>query len=99
MDQRTIRYLVRRTKILDDKLNHLFRPELNELMDIYIDYCDESFVNLICEILKQEIVKDIPLGDNFPFSNVILYSSVSEHIKTTYQTRIMDYYNSRKTYL
>ena len=55
MDQRTIRYLARRTKILDDKLNHLFRPELNEFMDIYIDYCDDSFVNLICEILKQEI--------------------------------------------
>lgn len=99
MDQRTTNYLARRIGILEDKLDDLFSPELNEFMDIYIDYCDESFVNLICEILKQEIVKDIPLGTNFPFSNVILYSSVSEHIKTTYQTRIMDYYNSRKTYL
>lgn len=99
MDQRTTNYLARRIGILEDKLDDLFSPELNEFMDIYIDYCDDSFVNLICEILKQEIVKDIPLGDNFPFSNVILYSLVSEHIKTTYQTRITEYYFHRKAYL
>lgn len=99
MDQRTTNYLARRIGILEDKLDDLFSPELNEFMDIYIDYCDDSFVNLICEILKQEIVKDIPLGDNFPFSNVILYSLVSEHIKTTYQRRITEYYFHRKAYL
>ena len=56
-------------------------------------------VNLICEILIQEIAKDIPLGDNCPFSNVILYNSVAQKIKSHYQPRIMDYYNSRKVYL
>jgi hypothetical protein len=99
MDQRTTNYLARRIGIIEDKINELFSPSLNEFMDIYIDYCDESFVNLICELLKQEIVKDIPLDDNFSFSNLVLYNSVSEHIKSTYQLRIIDYYNSRKTYL
>ena len=99
MDQRTTNYLARRIGILEDKLEDLFSPSLNELMDIYIDYCDESFVNLICKILIQETVKDIPLGTNCPFSNVILYNSVGEQIKSHYQSRIMDYYNSRKTYL
>ena len=99
MNQRTTNYLARRIGILEDKLDDLFSPELNEFMDIYIDYCDESFVNLICEILIQEIDKDIPLGDNCPFSNVILYNSVAQKIKSHYQPRIMDYYNSRKVYL
>jgi len=88
-------YFLRRAGIIDDKLNELFSPLLNEFMDIYIDYCDESFVNLICELLKQEITKDIPLGDDCPFSNVILYNSVCEQIKSHYQPRIMEYYFRR----
>ena len=99
MNQRTTNYFARRIGILEDKLDDLFSPELNEFMDIYIDYCDESFVNLICGILIQEIYKDIPLGDNCPFSNVILYNSVGKQIKSHYRPRIMDYYNSRKVYL
>jgi hypothetical protein len=99
MDQISTNYFTRRIGVLEDKLNELFSPLLNEFMDIYIDYCDESFVNLICELLKQEITKDIPLGDDCPFSNVILYNSVGEQIKSHYQPRIMEYYNSRKVYL
>jgi hypothetical protein len=99
MDQRSTNYFTRRIGILEDKLDDLFSPLLNEFMGIYLDYCGESFVNLICELLKQEITKDIPLGDDCPFSNVILYNSVGEQIKSHYQPRIMEYYNSRKVYL
>jgi hypothetical protein len=95
------KYIRRRTGIIEDKLNELFSPELNYYMDTYLNYCDESFVNLICELLKQEITKDIPLDnvDSKFFSNVDLYGKIGEHIKNKYQSRIMDYYNSRKTYL
>jgi hypothetical protein len=95
MNQRTANYFTRRIGILEDKLNELFSPELNYYMDSYLSYCDESFVNLICGLLKQEITKDIPLGDNCPFSNVILYNSVGEQIKSHYQPRIMEYYFCR----
>ena len=95
----TDKYIRRRTGMIEDKLNELFSPLLNEFMDIYIDYCDESFVNLICELLKQEITKDIPLGDDCPFSNVILYNSVDEQIKSHYQPIIMEYYFRRNKYL
>ena len=95
----TDKYIRRRTGMIEDKLNELFSPELNYYMDAYLNYCDESFVNLICGLLIQEITKDIPLGDNCPFSNVILYNSVGEQIKSHYQPRIMEYYNSRKVYL
>jgi hypothetical protein len=95
----TDKYIRRRTGMIEDKLNELFSPELNYYMDAYLSYCDESFVNLICGLLKQEITKDIPLGDNCPFSNVILRDSVGEQIKSHYQPRIMEYYNSRKVYL
>ena len=88
-------YFLRRAGIIDDKLNELFSPELNYYMDAYLSYCDESFVNLICGLLKLEITKDIPLGDNYPFSNVILYNSVGEQIKSHYQPRIMEYYFRR----
>ncbi len=88
-------YFLRRAGIIDDKLNELFSPELNYYMDAYLNYCDESFVNLICGLLKLEITKDIPLGDNYPFSNVILYNSVGELIKSHYQPRIMEYYFRR----
>jgi hypothetical protein len=97
MDQKSTNYFTRRIGVLEDKLNELFSPLLNEFMDIYIDYCNESFVNLICELLKQEITKDIPLGDDCPFSNVILYNSFGEQIKSHYQPRIMEYYHNRKT--
>lgn len=99
MDQRSTNYFTRRIGVLEDKLNELFSPLLNEFMDIYIDYCNESFVNLICELLKQEITKDIPLGDDCPFSNVILYNSVCEQIKSHYQPRIIEYYFKRKNVL
>jgi len=92
-------YFLRRAGIIDDKLNELFSPELNYYMDAYLNYCDESFVNLICGLLKLEITKDIPLGDNYPFSNVILYNSVSEQIKSNYHIRIMEYYFRRNKYL
>jgi hypothetical protein len=95
MNQRTTNYFTRRIGILEDKLNELFSPELNYYMDSYLSYCDESFVNLICGLLKQEITKDIPLGDNCPFSNVILYNSIGEQIKSHYQLRIMEYYFCR----
>ena len=88
----TDKYIRRRTGMIEDKLNELFSPELNYYMDTYLSYCDESFVNLICGLLKQEITKDIPLGDNCPFSNVILYNSIGEQIKSHYQLRIMEYY-------
>jgi len=99
MDQRSTNYFTRRIGVLEDKLNELFSPLLNEFMDIYIDYCNESFVNLICELLKQEITKDIPLGDDCPFSNIILYNSVCEQIKSHYQPRIIEYYFKRKNVL
>ena len=70
-------------------------------MDAYLDYCNESFLNLIILLLQEEVSKDIPLDnvDSKFFSNIDLYGKIGEHIKNKYQSRIMDYYNSRKTYL
>jgi hypothetical protein len=97
----TDKYIRRRTGMIEDKLNELFSPELNYYMDAYLNYCDESFVNLIILLLQEEVSKDIPLDnvDSKFFSNIDLYGKIGEHIKNKYQLRIMDYYNSRKTYL
>jgi hypothetical protein len=97
----TDKYIRRRTGIIEDKLNELFSPELNYYMDAYLDYCNESFLNLIILLLQEEVSKDIPLDnvDSKFFSNIDLYGKIGEHIKNKYQSRIMDYYNSRKTYL
>jgi hypothetical protein len=97
----TDKYIRRRTGMIEDKLNELFSPELNYYMDAYLNYCDESFVNLIILLLQEEVSKDIPLDnvDSKFFSNIDLYGKIGEHIKNKYQSRIMDYYNSRKTYL
>jgi hypothetical protein len=97
----TDKYIRRRTGMIEDKLNELFSPELNYYMDTYLSYCDESFVNLIILLLQEEVSKDIPLDnvDSKFFSNIDLYGKIGEHIKNKYQSRIIDYYNSRKTYL
>tara|TARA_R110000868_G_scaffold61727_5_gene187390 strand:+ start:2143 stop:2445 length:303 start_codon:yes stop_codon:yes gene_type:complete len=97
----TDKYIRRRTGIIEDKLNELFSPELNYYMDIYLDYSIESFLNLIVLLLQAEVSKDIPLTnvDSKFFSNIDLYGKIGEDIKNKYQLRIMDYYNSRKTYL
>ena len=95
----TDKYIRRRTGMIEDKLNELFSPELNYYMDTYLSYCDESVVNLIVLLLQTEVSKDIPLGNNCPFSNVILYNSVGEQIKNNYQPRITEYYFHRKAYL
>jgi len=98
MDQRTTNYLNRRIGILEDKLNDLFSPELNEYMDTYLTYCEESFVDLIITLLREPLVHDIPF-EKQDFVHFIIYTEIGEYIKNKYQLRIMDYYNSRKTYL
>ena len=101
MNQRTTNYIIRRTGIIDDKLNELFSPELNYYMDIYLDYCGESFLNLIVLLLQTEISKDIPLDnvDSKFFSNIDLFGKIGEHIKSNYHLRIMEYYFRRNKYL
>ena len=98
MDQRTTNYLTRRIGILEDKLNDLFSPELNEYMDTYLTYCEESFVDLIITLLRDPLVQDIPF-EKQDFSHFIIYTEIGEYIKNNYQTRITEYYFHRKAYL
>jgi hypothetical protein len=98
MDQRTTNYLARRIGILEDKLNNLFSPELNEYMDTYLTYCEESFVDLIITLLRDPLVRDIPFEQQ-DFSHFIIYTEIGEYIKSNYQSRITEYYFQRKAYL
>ena len=98
MDQRTTNYLARRIGILEDKLNNLFSPELNEYMDTYLTYCEESFVDLIITLLREPLVHDIPF-EKQDFAHFIIYTEIGEYIKNNYQPRITEYYFRRKVYL
>ena len=98
MDQRTTNYLTRRIGILEDKLNDLFSPELNEYMDTYLTYCEESFVDLIITLLREPLVHDIPF-EKQDFAHFIIYTEIGEYIKNNYQPRITKYYFHRKEYL
>ena len=98
MDQRTTNYLTRRIGILEDKLNDLFSPELNEYMDTYLTYCEESFVDLIITLLRDPLVQDIPF-EKQDFAHFIIYTEIGEYIKNNYQPRITEYYFRRKVYL
>jgi hypothetical protein len=97
MDQRTKNYLARRIGILEDKLDDLFSPELNEFMDIYIDYCDESFVDLIVLLIRETVIEDIPF-EKQGFVHFIIYTEIGEYIKNNYQPRITEYYFRRKAF-
>ena len=98
MDQRTTNYLARRIGILEDKLNDLFSSELNEYMDTYLTYCEESFVDLIITLLRDPLVRDIPFEQQ-DFSHFIIYTEIGEYIKSNYQSRITEYYFQRNAYL
>ena len=98
MDQRTTNYLTRRIGILEDKLNDLFSPELNEYMDTYLTYCEESFVDLIITLLREPLVHDIPF-EKQDFAHFIIYTEIGEYIKNNYQPRITENYFRRKVYL
>jgi len=98
MDQRTKNYLARRIDIIEEKLNELFSPALNEYLNIYLTYCEESFVDLIVLLLRETVTEDIPF-EKQNFSHFIIYTEIGEYIKNNYQTRITEYYFNRKAYL
>jgi len=98
MDQRTKNYLARRIGIIEDKLNELFSPALNEYLNIYLFYCEESFVDLIVLLLRETVAEDIPF-EKQDFSHFIIYTEIGEYIKNNYQTRITEYYFKRKNIL
>lgn len=98
MDQRTKNYLARRIGIIEDKLNELFSPALNEYLNIYLFYCEESFVDLIVLLLREKVTEDIPF-EKQDFAHFIIYTEIGEYIKNNYQSRITEYYFQRKAYL
>lgn len=98
MDQRTTNYLPRRIGILEDKLDELFSPALNEYLNIYLTYCEESFVDLIVLLVRETVVEDIPF-EKQDFAHFIIYTEIGEYIKSNYQSRITEYYFQRKAYL
>lgn len=98
MDQRTTNYLARRIGILEDKLNELFSPGLNEYLNIYLTYCEESFVDLIVLLVRETVVEDIPF-EKQDFVHFIIYTEIGEYIKSNYQSRITEYYLKRKNVL
>ena len=98
MDQRTTNFLTRRIGVLEDKLNDLFSPELNEYLNIYLTYCEESFVDLIVLLLRETVAEDIPF-EKQDFAHFIIYTEIGEYIKNNYQPRITEYYFHRKAYL
>lgn len=98
MDQRTTNFLTRRIGVLEDKLNELFSPALNEYLNIYLTYCEESFVDLIVLLLRETVAEDIPF-EKQDFAHFIIYTEIGEYIKSNYQSRITEYYFQRKAYL
>ena len=98
MDQRTTNYLARRIGILEDKLDDLFSPALNEYLNIYLTYCEESFVDLIVLLVRETVAEDIPF-EKQDFAHFIIYTEIGEYIKNNYQSRITEYYFQRKAYL
>lgn len=98
MDIRTKNYLIRRVGVLEDKLNELFSPALNEYLSIYLTYCEESFVDLIVLLLRETVVEDIPF-EKQDFVYFIIYTEIGEYIKSNYQSRITEYYFQKKEYL
>ena len=98
MDQRTTNFLTRRIGVLEDKLNELFSPALNEYLNIYLTYCEESFVDLIVLLVRETVAEDIPF-EKQDFSHFIIYTEIGEYIKNNYQSRITEYYFRRKAYL
>ena len=98
MDQRTTNFLTRRIGVLEDKLNDLFSSELNEYLNIYLTYCEESFVDLIVLLLRETVAEDIPF-EKQDFAHFIIYTEIGEYIKNNYQSRITEYYFRRKAYL
>ena len=98
MDQRTTNFLTRRIGVLEDKLNELFSPGLNEYLNIYLTYCEESFVDLIVLLLRETVAEDIPF-EKQDFAHFIIYTEIGEYIKSNYQSRITEYYFQRKAYL
>ena len=98
MNDNTTKYLTRRIGILEDKLDHLFSPELNEYLNIYLTYCEDSFVDLIVLLLKETVAEDIPF-EKQDFAHFIIYTEIGEYIKNNYQPRITEYYFRRKVYL
>lgn len=98
MDQRTTNFLARRIGVLEDKLNELFSPALNEYLNIYLTYCEESFVDLIVLLVRETVAEDIPF-EKQDFAHFIIYTEIGEYIKSNYQSRITEYYFQRKTYL
>lgn len=98
MDQRTKNYLARRIDIIENKLNELFSPALNEYLNIYLFYCEESFVDLIVLLLRETVTEDIPF-EKQDFSHFIIYTEIGEYIKNNYQPRITEYYFKRKNIL
>ncbi len=98
MNDNTTKYLTRRIGVLEDKLDQLFSPELNEYLNIYLTYCEESFVDLIVLLLKETVTEDIPF-EKQDFAHFIIYTEIGEYIKNNYQTRITEYYFHRKAYL
>ena len=98
MDQRTTNFLTRRIGVLEDKLNELFSPGLNEYLNIYLTYCEESFVDLIVLLVRETVAEDIPF-EKQDFAHFIIYTEIGEYIKSNYQSRITEYYFQRKAYL
>jgi len=98
MDQRTTNFLTRRIGVLEDKLNDLFSSELNEYLNIYLTYCEESFVDLIVLLVRETVAEDIPF-EKQDFVHFIIYTEIGEYIKSNYQSRITEYYFRRKAYL
>lgn len=98
MDQRTTNFLTRRIGVLEDKLNELFSPALNEYLNIYLTYCEESFVDLIVLLVRETVAEDIPF-EKQDFTHFIIYTEIGEYIKSNYQSRITEYYFQRKAYL
>jgi len=98
MDQRTTNFLTRRIGVLEDKLNELFSPALNEYLNIYLTYCEESFVDLIVLLVRETVAEDIPF-EKQDFAHFIIYTEIGEYIKSNYQSRITEYYFQRKAYL
>jgi hypothetical protein len=98
VNDNTTKYLTRRIGVLEDKLDQLFSPELNEYLNIYLTYCEESFVDLIVLLLKETVTEDIPF-EKQDFAHFIIYTEIGEYIKNNYQTRITEYYFHRKAYL
>jgi hypothetical protein len=99
----TDKYILRRTEILEDEINFLLSVNSEHLIKPYLSYDEENFIDFIIMMLTHKITKEIQIGPEITFKDILLLNNIkettAEKIKNDYKERIVEYYFGRNVYL